>query len=291
MTRTVLTSHAVVAMGTVFLITTLALAAAPVSPAVEERVAPASVDLRPVFADGGLTLRLQGSRGTCSVFTMAGALEYALLSQQRRAVPLSVEFLNWASNDATRTSQDGGFFSDLWAGFVKHGVCPEADMPYQPTFDATHRPTKTALEHAHALRQAGLRRHWIKKWDVATGLTDAQFDQIKNVLAQQWPVCGGFRWPKREQWNGGVLQMASPENVFDGHSVLLVGYRDDPQQPGGGVFYIRNSARRSRDSAMPYAYVRAYMNDALWIDHPTTPAPTTRPNTPIDPTAATLTNP
>ncbi len=53
---------------------------------------------------------------------------------------------------------------------------------------------------------------------------------------------------------------------MDGHSVLLVGYRDDKTQPGGGVFLIRNSAGPSRDGMMTYEYVRAYLNDAAWID-------------------------
>jgi len=58
--------------------------------------------------------------------------------------------------------------------------------------------------------------------------------------------------------------MCPPEEVFDGHSVLLVGYRDDP--PGGGVFIFRNTNRGGRDGFMPYSYARAYMNDAVWIE-------------------------
>ena len=58
-----------------------------------------------------------------------------------------------------------------------------------------------------------------------------------------------------------------PRNaVRDGHSVLLVGFRDDPAQPGGGVFLIRNTAGKSRDGLMTYEYVRTYMNDAVWVD-------------------------
>jgi hypothetical protein len=59
-----------------------------------------------------------------------------------------------------------------------------------------------------------------------------------------------------------------PSNaVRDGHSVLLVGYRDDAAQPGGGVFIFRNTGREGRPGLMPYGYARAYMNDAAWIDH------------------------
>ena len=247
--------------------------------AMRKNVCAGSVDLRPVFANWRLPIRLQGGRGTCSAFTMTGAIEYALASQRRRGTVLSVEFLNWASNKATRSSADGGFFSDLWAGFEACGICPEADMPYRPTYAPKLRPPKAARAHAAKLRKAGLRLHWIKPWNVKTGLTDKQFAGIKKALSQQWPVCGGFRWPKREKWTGGVLKMARPKDVFDGHSVLLVGFRDDVRQPGGGVFLVRNSGGGVHDAAMTYEYVRAYMNDAAWVDHKTTPAPASRPAT------------
>jgi hypothetical protein len=233
---------------------------------------PTSIDLRTIFANWGLTQRLQGGRGTCSVFTMAGALEYALATQQRRATVLSVEFLNWASNQATTNRDDGSFFSDLWSGFERYGVCAEADMPYQNRFDPNLSPNEKALKSAAALKNAGLRMHWIKPWDVNTGLTDAHMAAIKRALAQQWPVGGGFRWPKQEHWTHQVLDMAPPSGVVDGHSVLLVGFKDDPNQPGGGTFLIRNSGRGQHDAAITYEFARAYMNDAVYVDLQTRPA-------------------
>jgi C1A family cysteine protease len=203
------------------------------------------IDLRPAFTNWGLPLRLQGGRGTCSVFTMAGALEYALARDQQHGTALSIEFLNWASNDATTNSQDGGFFSDLWAGFVVYGICPETDMPYRQHYNPKLRPDESALQRAKELAKADLRLHWIKPWDVHTGLNEAQVLEIKRVLSQRWPVCAGMRWPKTERWQDGVLRMAPPEGVFDGHSVLLVGYTDDPKQPGGGTVLIRNSGQWS----------------------------------------------
>ncbi len=228
--------------------------------------APTAVDLRPAFAGRGLSPRLQGGRGTCSVFTMVGALEYALASRQPLTNRLSVEFLNWASNEATTNKDDGSFFSDLWTGFAAYGACSEAEMPYAKTFDRERRPAEAVLRKAADVAKAGLRLHWIKEWNVNTGLTDKEFAEIKSVLARQWPVCGGFRWPRQERWRENVLEMAPPDKVFDGHSVLLVGYRDDASQPGGGVFLIRNSGKGAHDAAMSYEFVRAYMNDAVWVD-------------------------
>lgn len=227
---------------------------------------PSSIDLRPTFEKWGLGPRVQGKRNTCSVFTVTGALEYALAGKTNHATRLSVEFLNWASNQAIRETQDGGFFSDLWRGFAIYGVCPEQDMPYQDKFDPNRTPSEDAKDHARLLHEAGLQLHWIKPWNRNTGLADQQFAAIKQVLHRQWPVCGGFRWPKTVRWKNDVLEMAPPEGVFDGHSVLIVGCRDDPQQAGGGAFLFRNSNNNGRDGWMTYEYARAYMNDAVWID-------------------------
>ncbi len=200
---------------------------------------------------------------------MVGALEYALASRQQTGTVLSIEFLNWASNQATTNSHDGGFFADLWSGFEAFGICPEGTLPYLQDYNPQLQPDALALQRAQEAAKSHLRLHWIKPWNVATDLTEEQFLEIKRTLSSGWPVCGGFRWPKREHWQKGVLEMAAAREVFDGHSVLLVGYKDDAAQPGGGAFLIRNSGGGVADGAMPYEYVRTYMNDAAWVE----PAP------------------
>lgn len=228
---------------------------------------PREVDLRPAFVDKGLSMRAQGHRGTCSVFAVTGAIEYALACERPLRPVLSVEFLNWASNQVLHENQDGGFFSDLWTGFLQYGLCAEAEFPYAPQYDMQRTPSPSAMEQARALVGQGWQMHWIKRWNVQTGLTDDQFLEIKQTLARQRPVCAGMRWPKAARWERGVLQMAPAAEVFDGHSVLLVGYRDDDQLAGGGVFLTRDSGRGDQEGALLYAYARAYFNDAVWIEH------------------------
>lgn len=227
---------------------------------------PDQIDLRPTFINWSLPVRGQGARGTCSAFVITQAIEYAVATRDRQAAPLSVEFLNWASNQAVNKRDDGGFFSDLWKGFEAYGLCPDADLPYQSAFNPDLSPSLGAIADARRLREHAYRLHWIKPWDVKTGLTDEHVDQIKQVLTRQWPVCGGFRWPKATRWDGDLLEWAPADGVRDGHSVLLVGYRDDPALPGGGAFIFRNSSLPDRDGRMTYAYAKAYMNDAAWID-------------------------
>lgn len=227
-----------------------------------------AVDLRSAFDKWGLERRVQGNRPTCSVFAVTGALEYAMAHKQGHGTRLSVEYLNWASNQALGSSDDGSFFSDLWKGFTLQGACPESDMPYQDEFNPAASPSEAAKDHARQMHELGLQLHWIKRWNPNTGLTEEHLTAIKRVLRNGWPVCGGFRWPKKPvQWKDDVLPTPPPEDVFDGHSLLLVGYCDDPGQPGGGMFVFRNSNTGGRDGYMTYEYANAYMNDAVWIDY------------------------
>jgi hypothetical protein len=226
----------------------------------------AAVDLRPQLTAFGLTPLVQGKRGTCSVFAMTQAIEFAFAKKENRGQRFSAEFLNWASNRATKDTEDGGFFSDLWTGFAAYGICLADAMPYEAAFNAKIEPSPEALKDGETRRNAGLELHWIKAWDPKCGLSDDELRRAKEAIGRGWPVCGGFLWPKKAVWTEGVLAICPRDQVFDGHSLLLVGYKDDPAQPGGGVFLIRNSGGSDRDGFVTYEYAKTYMNDAVWID-------------------------
>ena len=99
-----------------------------------------------------------------------------------------------------------------------------------------------------------------------TGLTPSEFTAIQQTLARGWPVCTGLRWPIKEQWKDGVLQISPPNAVFDGHSVLITSCQPDPTQPGGGTLGFYNSNRPDMECRMSWEYAQAYMNDAMWIE-------------------------
>ena len=216
------------------------------------------------------------------MFALNAVIEYAVATKQQRGTRLSVEFLNWASNKAAGEATDGGCFSKLWAGCAAHGVCPEADMPYADSF-ALPKPSKKAVADAAKIRAFFAPATPLDQaMGFEPGASDEQAAKIKRTLQRQWPVCGGFLWPKNEGrwWKKDVLQKCPRRDVMDGHSILLVGFCDDQTQPGGGSF-DRNSAGPSRDGMMTYAYMPAYMNDAAWVDFPAQPraGPAgTRPN-------------
>lgn len=233
-------------------------------------VLPATADLRPAFGEGGLTPKSQRSRGCCSLFAVVGVVEFELWRSTGQPVRLSEEYCNWASHETNGRGVDGSFFSDALNGIAQHGLCREELMPYQDEFKPDLEPSDEA--RADAATRRSFRAEWIKEWDPHTGMSEEQLAAMRRALADGHPVALGMRWPKKDVYNDAhTLAVPPAEEVFDGHSIVLVGYTDSPDQPGEGTFIFRNSSgpdwRDGGYAYMPYAYARAYGNDAVTI-HP-----------------------
>ncbi len=198
------------------------------------------------FAEWSLTVKRQGARNTCSVFTMTAALEYAVSTRRGKGTRLSEEFLNWACNQVigNKEADRGQFFSDLWRGFEKYGVCEEAEMPYGAKFDPSLRPSDEALASAAAIGELGLRLRWIRENDGKAGVTDEQIAEMKRVLTEGTPVAAGSY-----------------------HSLLFVGFEDDASQPGGGRFLLRDSGS-GREGEMSYEEAKTRLCDVFWLEVP-----------------------
>ncbi len=196
-------------------------------------------------------------------------LEYELAAAGgAHGLRLSEEFLNWAADQCTGQPADGAFFSDALHGVLVFGVCEESLMPYASQYDPSAAPSAAALSDAAA--RVDVCPHWVKYWDVNTGMTTGMLAAMRSSLADGHPVAIGLRWPNAPQYDAQhVLAMPPPGGVFDGHSVVLVGYQTDPGRPGGGTFIFRNSSGPAWGEAgyarMPYEYARLYGNDAVGL--------------------------
>jgi endonuclease YncB( thermonuclease family) len=204
-------------------------------------VLPKTVDLRPAFDEFGLLQRRQGTRGTCSVFTTVEAVEFAQAKLAEKGSALSVEFANWAANEATGRNDDGDFFHNIIRGIEEYGICPDAMMPYAESFSNEIKPTGEATRKASEFRKlTKLEFHWIRHWSRTPGLSDDDIHAIKAVLAKGAPVCAGSY-----------------------HSVLFVGYEDEPSLPGGGRFLIADSNLVEQD--INYAEAKTRFSDLFWV--------------------------
>lgn len=232
------------------------------------------VDLRgQAKALGVYAAREQGARNTCSVFAMSFLLDFMYARHYgMKNANFSEEFLNLASNLAINQKQDGGFFDDINLGYQKYGDVDEATAPYAPAFNPNLAYPPAVMTKAAALAPR-LKPHFIKAWDVNTGLKPTQLLAILAQLKQGRPVAAGLRWPKDGKFKTekilGVTMMTAPApaDVFDGHSIAFVGFKVSDAFPGGGYLVFRNSwGNGFMDDGygyMSFDYANKYTNDAV----------------------------
>ena len=227
-------------------------------------------NLKPLFDQYGIPIRDQGGRGTCSVFAIVGLMEFEYAHLLGQKVTLSVEYLNWASNRVTGENEDGSFFSDALTGLHKYGICEDSLFPYYiKNYTKKVEPSRVAVKDGRKRRVAEV--VWIKEWNPNTGMTEDQIRQVKAQIRESHPVAIGFLWPRNEEQYrkiiNGMMSVPPREGVFDGHSVIMVGYKDDPTAPGGGYFIFRNSHGTGYGDdgygKMPYEYLGKYANDGV----------------------------
>jgi hypothetical protein len=237
----------------------------------QDRPLPNQVDLTPKFKELGLSVRNQFSRPSCGTFAITALAEFE--SARGRSGPdpaLSEEFVWWACDQAAGRKRDHSvLFQRVVNGLNTFGICTEELMPYAKTKDSPSRPSPAALKDA-AERAERWRVVWIRHWAVKRRAGPEELHALKQALAGGHPVACGLRWPKNSKGDDSLLAVPAADKVEDGHSIAVVGYEDDPKQPGGGTFRIRNSWGpkwgRGGYGILSYAYVREYLNDALWLE-------------------------
>lgn len=230
------------------------------------------VDLRPNIKQFGIGIENQGDRGTCSVFALTFLIEYMYAKNQfQMDSSLSEEYLNYASNLAIGQYSDGGFFDALDLGYQKYGMVNKSQAPYHNSYNPPFVASQSLLQKGEAISPR-FKAHFIKPWDVTTGLLASQLQEIQTQLKAGRPVAVGVRWPNDFQTEtiGGIQLMKTPpaNGVFDGHSIDLVGYKASSTFPGGGYFIFRNSGGKGFGADgygfMPFEYAKKYVNDAVF---------------------------
>lgn len=229
-------------------------------------------NLMPLFEKYGIDIKDQGTRGTCSVFALVGVLEFEYAHTRNQATPLSVEYLNWASNKITGIIKDGSFFDAALDGLLKYGICSNEYFPYYFTnYSKKVEPSEAAILDAETRKNAEL--FWIKEWDPSNGINEVQLAKVKEMIDAEHPVAIGFQWPKKEEQYqkmiNGMMYVPPREGVYDGHSVIVIGYQDEASAPGGGYFIIKNSFGKNWGDMgygkMPYEYAANYANDVVAV--------------------------
>ena len=96
---------------------------------------------------------------------------------------------------------------------------------------------------------------------------------VKEQIRNEHPVAIGFQWPKKDEkyrkMENGIMIIPPWEGFFDGHSIIMGGFKDDPSVAGGGYFIFKNSHDKDYGEngygKMPYEYLAKYANDGVAI--------------------------
>lgn len=237
---------------------------------------------------GNWPVRSQGQRGTCVSFATTAAYELYQCSSEDRWEDLSEQFLYWAIKHHALDgipNQDGTWHKYAVQALKDHGISDEAACPYNPTpgTPVSHHPLPSG-----ALTDAASRKTntpVATSYSTTSGKAAILLNKLRehNGVAIALPV---FDSPSghTHNWITGVAQrFGEVQNplpgwfVNGGHAVCCVGFVNDPDEPMGGYFVIRNSwgtdwgfSLPDQDYAGPepgYGQVSAsYVDRYLWED-------------------------
>ena len=216
-------------------------------------------------------IRDQARRGTCTAFAAVACAEY----HEHRVVgatgtDLSEQFAYWNMVEHAPHHDLISMFMALRNG----GTCTEATWPYVPAelvgSDGQGPPPPAATAEARLHRPGTVRQ-----------LPARAVDEIQHAIASQRPVAIGipvyaswFESPVVRKYGNITVPLPGERPEPIGHTVVLVGFADDPDFAGGGYFVVRNSwgstwATESVFGAgygtIPYRYVEGYNWDAWCV--------------------------
>ena len=194
-------------------------------------------------------VRNQGSAGTCWAFAAVGALE----AKYDITFKVTNSTLNLSEQhlvcDGSAGDVDGGW-EDYALDFIRdHGITTEATLPYTASNYSPNWP----LTEPYTLYRITHDQHWytinpaptpLKSYILANGPVTAAIDADTDWYTPSNP-------PHYSSTDGGQLGSYDipPGVLLDdhgdpnslNHAVVITGYTDDSNAPGGGYWHIKNS--------------------------------------------------
>ena len=210
-------------------------------------------------------IRNQQSRGTCVSFTLTALHEY-VLRRRGVAVDLSEQHLYYETKLIDGSPNGCGTWQlKAMNALSTRGECTEPIWPYNP-----NPPCNNHGALPVNARPSGL------NYRLATVVVPTNdVSAFKTHLAAQRPVTLSI--PVYNSWyesaetrRSGRITMRVGSEVSDGgHAVLLVGYQDHANSPGGGYFIVRNSWGTGWGYQSPYGHGYGtipykYITDDAW---------------------------
>ncbi|HEX9930213.1 MAG TPA: C1 family peptidase [Pyrinomonadaceae bacterium] len=220
-------------------------------------------------------IRDQGDRGTCVAFSTVAVMEYAARRAGFNVNDLSEQYLYWAVKQIDQYPKDGTWLEFSFPVAKQQGTCLEDLWRYESDVipgDLTHgnppNPEKCAADAlTHAFRRAIRIRNYRQPDAIKEQLRQDRLVAIAIPVFKSW-----YKNPASRLTGKIHLPLQSDRFALNGHAIVLVGYVDDANEPGGGYFIVRNSwGTENWGSESPfgagyglihYAYIERFNADA-----------------------------
>lgn len=194
---------------------------------------PPSVNLIPYMSP----IRNQRARGTCVSFTLTALNEY-ILRRRGKVRDLSEQHLyNEIKLIDGAPDLCGTWQVKAVTALQERGQCREVVWPYNPNSACNDHGPRPAQARPNALNYR-LRTVQVPARSVVAYKTHMA---NRRPVTLSIPVYNSWHQSAETRRSGRITMRIGQEVSETGHAVLLVGYQDSPDSPGGGYFIVRNS--------------------------------------------------
>ena len=188
-----------------------------------------------------LPIRSQGRRGTCVAFGAAAMREFL----EKERCNLSEQYLYWSAKiHDGQENNPGTWIRFAMEALENEGVCLEKEWPYNSETGKTEHqgpPPYIAIKGAENFKITKKIAVNPKSVNDLRAVLLGQNGQKGRIISFAVPVFKSWHSNPITYKTGRIVMPLPGEDHMGGHCMCLVGFKDDPEWPGGGFFILRNS--------------------------------------------------
>lgn len=236
------------------------------------------VDLRSSMASLNLSVKDQGRRPSCAIFSIVSALEYQNALLVGKAEKFSEEYLIWAVRrttkrlappgvadaEADQAADEGFSLGEVVTALRAYGIPLQSTMPntFGTKIEAIEDPPEAIVEEARQNQRIGF--HALPGRDNAT-----RINNLVIALNSGVPVPVGMAWPHWRSIKSGFLSAQKPVTGA-GHAVTIVGYRCPSGRLEDTQFIFKNSWGTNWGQGgygiVTFDYLQQHLGDAVLLE-------------------------
>jgi len=236
------------------------------------------VDLRGSMASLNLSVKDQGRRPSCAIFSIVSALEFQNALLSGKAEKFSEEYLIWAVRrttkrlpapgaagaEAAEDADEGFSLGEVVTALRAYGIPLQSTMPntFGTKIEAIEDPPEAIVAEARQNQRIGF--HALPGRDNTTRLNN-----LVIALNSGVPVPVGMAWPHWRAIKSGFLSAQKPVTGV-GHAVTIVGYRCPTGRLEDTQFIFKNSWGTGWGQGgygiVTYEYLHQHLGDAVLLE-------------------------